>query len=226
MSARLGVSKFAAGPCMSLQDIQQQMVRFDDTLGNPAPSLSTDTINYNNVWHYDDGGNDVIAYYDKNSQTVIDILNIGTVGNAFTLIEVADQDTIEADSAADTLTLVTANGFLVITTNASSDTLTFSVVITAGDGITITGTTLSASGEIAIVTSEIDARTDTTGPSYTMGAGEVTLMVRDSPGVYTTVGGSTGVTCYNSTQAAVPADAIIQCKWIKGDLFVDVGDCS
>jgi hypothetical protein len=149
----------------------------------------------------------------------------GTVTEAFKTIAVSGQSDIVADSATDTLTIASANSFLVITTNAGTDTLTLTVVVTAGDGITISGTTLNASGEIAIVTTEIDARTDATGPDYTMGSGQVTLLVRDSPGVYTTTGGSTGVTVYNSTQMAVPVDRIVQCKWIKGDLFVDVDDC-
>jgi hypothetical protein len=159
-----------------------------------------------------------------NTRTNVTITS-GSSTNAFETIAVPGQDDIVADASDDTLTIQSANGFLVITTDAAGDELTLTVVITAGDGITISGTTFSASGEVAIVTDTITARTDVTGPSYTMGVGEVTLMVRSSAGVYTESGGTTGVTCYNTTQGAVAIGDIIQCNWIKGDLFVSVGDC-
>jgi hypothetical protein len=184
-------------------------------------SGSTINVDLTEVSGYNGASNQIL----KNSTGTIEWGAGSGGGNAFETIAVPGEDDIVADASDDTLTIESANSFLVITTNAGTDTLTLSVVVTAGDGITISGTTINASGEIAIVTSEIDARTDTTGPDYTMGSGQVTLLVRDSPGVYTTSGGSTGVTVYNSTQMAVPVDRIVQCKWIKGDLFVDVDDC-
>jgi hypothetical protein len=112
-----------------------------------------------------------------------------------------------------------AGGITVVTITDTNTTYS------GTDGVILTGTTFSASGEVALVTTAITGRSDTTGPDYTMGVGTVTLLARTSAGVYTETGGATGVTVYNSEQTAVPTGRIVQLKWIRGDLFVDTGDC-
>lgn len=77
--------------------------------------------------------------------------------NHFNTISSSGQDDIVADSKSDTLTISTTNG-ISITTNASTDTLTINGQ-TAGDGLNLSGTTLStdlkSNGGLVIETTEV-----------------------------------------------------------------------
>jgi hypothetical protein len=77
--------------------------------------------------------NGQILKYDTAQGLWINADESGGGGNAFGNIAVAGQDTIEADSATDTLTLV-AGANITITTNAATDTLTINAAGGAGGG--------------------------------------------------------------------------------------------
>ena len=55
----------------------------------------------------------------------------GTASDSFTIIAVAGQSNVVADSSTDTLTLVASTG-ISITTNASTDTITIASTVSAG----------------------------------------------------------------------------------------------
>ena len=67
---------------------------------------------------------------------------------SFTTVAVAGQNNVVADSVTDTLTLVAGQG-IVITTNAPTDTVTFTSVATTGN-ITIVDTTINTSNGNAV----------------------------------------------------------------------------
>ena len=79
----------------------------------------------------------------------ITITNSVTAPNTFGTIEVSGQSAVVADSTTDTLTLAAANSNVVITTNATTDTITFGLgtdIITGS--VTVTGA-LSAVGNVS-----------------------------------------------------------------------------
>ena len=79
----------------------------------------------------------------------ITITNSVTAPNTFGTIEVSGQSSVVADSTTDTLTLAAANSNVVITTNATTDTITFGLgsdIITSS--VTVTGN-LSAVGNVS-----------------------------------------------------------------------------
>jgi hypothetical protein len=89
---------------------------------------------------------------DSNAGTdTITITNTGVSQNTFSTVAVADQSSIEADSASDTLTFVAGAG-ITLTTDSSTDT------------ITITGT--ASTGNITFVANTIDS-TDSTAITIT-----------------------------------------------------------
>ena len=79
----------------------------------------------------------------------ITITNSVTAPNTFGTIEVSGQSAVVADSTTDTLTLAAANSNVVITTNATTDTITFGLgtdILTGS--VTVTGN-LSAVGNVS-----------------------------------------------------------------------------
>jgi hypothetical protein len=78
----------------------------------------------------------------------ITITNSVTAPNTFSTIEVSGQSAVVADSTTDTLTLAAANTNVVITTNASTDTVTFGLgtdIVTGS--VSVTGA-LTAIGNV------------------------------------------------------------------------------
>ena len=100
---------------------------------------------------------------DAASDTIT-ITNTVTAPNTFGAIAVATQTTVLADSTADTLTLAVAGG-MAITTDATTDTITFDSKQLDDDDVTLQGarliemngeslTLFDGSGDIAIFTSD------------------------------------------------------------------------
>ena len=88
----------------------------------------------------------IISTYDANDN--ITITNSVTAPNTFGTIEVSGQSAVVADSTTDTLTLAAANTNVVITTNATTDTVTFGLgtdIVTGS--VSVTGA-LTAIGNV------------------------------------------------------------------------------
>ena len=75
----------------------------------------------------------------------VTITNSATGANTFGTIEVSGQSAVVADSTTDTLTLAAANTNVVITTNATTDTVTF------GLGTDIVTSSVSVSGNLTAI---------------------------------------------------------------------------
>lgn len=103
------------------------------------------------------GGTDISTTIVGDTLTIDYTGSGGGGGNAFGNVAVSGETTVAADAIADTLTLVAGSG-IVITTDDTTDSVTFSVVAGAGTGVinsgntgalayyAATGTTLSQSG--------------------------------------------------------------------------------
>lgn len=92
-------------------------------------------------------GTGITITTDAGTDTVT-ITNSATGANAFGNVAVAGQTTVAADSTTDTLTLAAANTNVVITTNATTDTVTFGLgtdIVTGS--VSVTGA-LTAIGNV------------------------------------------------------------------------------
>ena len=93
-------------------------------------------------------GTGITLTTDDTTDTVT-ITNSVTAPNTFGTIEVSGQSSVVADSTTDTLTLAAANTNVVITTNATTDTITFGLgtdIVTGS--VTVTGN-LAAVGNLS-----------------------------------------------------------------------------
>ena len=97
------------------------------------PNLSS---NYSLILPSTDGDSNQVLQTDGSGNLSWD------TRNHFKTIAVSGESNIEADNKSDTLTLSTTNA-LSITTDASTDTITFNGA-QAGDGLDLSGTTLSS----------------------------------------------------------------------------------
>jgi hypothetical protein len=94
------------------------------------------------------------------------ITNSATGANAFGNVAVSGQTTVAADSTNDTLTLAAASSNIVLTTDASTDTVTIGLASTPSvDGIVLgTSGILSSSGSISLGTGDLSCdKVTTTG---------------------------------------------------------------
>jgi hypothetical protein len=94
------------------------------------------------------------------------ITNSATGANAFGNVAVSGQTTVAADSTNDTLTLAAASSNIVLTTDASTDTVTIGLASTPSvDGILLGSTgILSSSGSISLGTGDLSCdKVTTTG---------------------------------------------------------------
>lgn len=137
------------------------------------PNLSTD---YSLILPSTDGDSDQVLQTDGSGNLSWD------TRNHFKTISVSGQTNIEADSKSDILTLSSTNA-LSISTDASTDTITFNGA-QAGDGLDLTGTTLStdlkSNGGLVIESTEL---------AVDLGANNIT-------GNLSVVDGGTGQTTY------------------------------
>jgi len=91
------------------------------------------------------------------STDTLTITNSATGANAFGNVAVSGQSTVAADSTNDTLTLAAASSNIVLTTDASTDTVTIGLASTPSvDGI-IAGSTgfVSATGNLSLTTGDV-----------------------------------------------------------------------
>jgi hypothetical protein len=100
------------------------------------------------------------------STDTLTITNSATGANAFGNVAVSGQTTVAADSTNDTLTLAAASSNIVLTTDASTDTVTIGLASTPSvDGILLGSTgILSSSGSISLGTGDLSCdKVTTTG---------------------------------------------------------------
>jgi hypothetical protein len=104
-------------------------------IGSTTADSTTDTLNVV-------GGTDIATSIFGDTLT-IEYTGAGSGGsNAFSNIAVSGQTTVAADTTTDTLNLVAGSG-IVITTDETTDEVTFSVVAGAGTGVINSGNTNS-----------------------------------------------------------------------------------
>ena len=141
-------ANFSGNPVLTLPSDTGILI---STVNSDAPTTTTSSSDADFVL-IDDGGT-----MKKITPTNLGIGSGGGGGapNAFSKIDVSGQSQVEADNNADTLTLV-AGSNMTITTNASSDTITFAssggsgsagvTVQDEGSALSTTGTTLNFVG--------------------------------------------------------------------------------
>lgn len=136
-----------------------------------------------------------------NTRVDVDISGGGGGGNAFTTIAVATQDSVVADSSTDTLTLVAGDN-IVITTDASGDSITFAV----------TGLPLVAFKTIA-VSGQDDVVADSAEDTLTLVAGTgisiATNAGSDSITITATGGGGGSIEVQNEGSTIVASASIL-----------------
>ena len=188
-SERTKLSGIATGAEVNQNAFSNVAVTGQDTV---AADGKTDTLNLA-------AGTGITITTNATTDTVT-ITNSVTAPNTFGTIEVSGQSSVVADSTTDTLTLAAANTNVVITTNATTDTITFGLgadlvvgsVSTTGNLFAIgniTGTNLNitditATGDISadIVTLQtlnfVGGGTSTIGPDNSLTPDPPDLIIR------------------------------------------------
>jgi len=123
---------------------QKNRIRFHwDTLADLTAEVSP--VDYHGmIAHVHDTG----KLYYAHAGAWVPVAAESSLPNTFSTISVAGQSTIEADSTADTLTLV-AGSNITITTNAGTDTITINSTTSTGS-ITFVGTTIDSADSSTI----------------------------------------------------------------------------
>ena len=123
---------------------QKNRIRFHwDTLADLTAEVSP--VDYHGmVAHVHDTG----KLYYAHAGAWVPVAAESSLPNTFSTISVAGQSTVQADSTADTLTLV-AGSNITITTNASTDTITINSTTSTGS-ITFVGTTIDSADSSTI----------------------------------------------------------------------------
>jgi hypothetical protein len=153
----------------------------------------------------------------------ITITNSATGANAFGNVAVSGQTTVEADSTNDTLTLAAASSNIVLTTDASADTVTIGLASTPSvDGI-IVGSTgfVSATGNLSLTTGDVSC-VDITSSGTSNLATVVVSSSFTTTGISFTGGGTSTIGPDNSLPTD-PADLLIRSNG-NVDVVLDYDD--
>ncbi len=153
----------------------------------------------------------------------ITITNSATGANAFGNVAVSGQTTVEADSTNDTLTLAAASSNIVLTTDASTDTVTIGLASTPSvDGI-IVGSTgfVSATGNLSLTTGDVSC-VDITSSGTSNLATVVVSSSFTTTGINFTGGGTSTIGPDNSLPTD-PADLLIRSNG-NVDVVLDYDD--
>jgi len=153
----------------------------------------------------------------------ITITNSATGANAFGNVAVSGQTTVEADSTNDTLTLAAASSNIVLTTDASTDTVTIGLASTPSiDGLIVGSTGIvSASGNLSLTTGDVSCVDITSSGTSNLS----TVVVSSSfttTGISFTGGGTSTIGPDNSLPTD-PADLLIRSNG-NVDVVLDYDD--
>jgi hypothetical protein len=152
------------------------------------------------------------------------ITNSATGANAFGNVAVSGQTTVAADSTNDTLTLAAASSNIVLTTDASTDTVTIGLAsVPSVDGIVLgTSGILSASGDISIGTGDLSCAGITSSGTANLSTAIVSTVLRVSGNIDFTGGGTTTIGPDNSLPTD-PSDFLIRSNG-NVDVVLDYDD--
>ncbi|MFZ9903713.1 MAG: hypothetical protein ACO3FT_08680, partial [Ilumatobacteraceae bacterium] len=153
----------------------------------------------------------------------ITITNSATGANAFGNVAVSGQTTVEADSTNDTLTLAAASSNIVLTTDASTDTVTIGLASTPSiDGLVVGSTGIvSASGNLSLTTGDVSC-VDITSSGTSNLATVVVSSSFTTTGISFTGGGTSTIGPDNSLPTD-PADLLIRSNG-NVDVVLDYDD--
>ena len=152
------------------------------------------------------------------------ITNSATGANAFGNVAVSGQTTVAADSTNDTLTLAAASSNIVLTTDATTDTVTIGLAsVPSVDGILLgTSGILSSSGDISIGTGDLSCTGISSTGTANLSTAIVSTVLRVSGNIDFTGGGTTTIGPDN-TQATDPSDFLIRSNG-NVDIVLDYDD--
>jgi len=154
----------------------------------------------------------------------ITITNSATGANAFGNVAVSGQTTVAADSTNDTLTLAAASSNIVLTTDASTDTVTIGLAsIPSVDGIFLgTSGILSSSGDISIGTGDVSCANVTSSGTSNLSTVVVSTALTVSGNISFTGAGTTTLGPDN-TLPTDPSDFLIRSNG-NVDVVLDYDD--
>lgn len=137
----------------------------------------------------------------KGNGTAISAATAGTdyTALAFKTFAVSGQSDVVADSAADTLTLAAGTG-MVITTNAATDTITFTVSGGSATDITVGSTTVSSGTTTRILYDNAGVLGE-----YTITGSGTVVVMQTSPTLVTPILGVAAATSINKVAITAPA---------------------
>jgi len=144
-----------------------------DNLGNnsiTAAMISQNTVGISEL-NVSDGSNGQVLTTNGSGTLSFANPSSGTVTETFKTLSVSGQDDVVADGATDTLTLVGGSG-MTITTNASSDTITF---VSSASGIADDAVTTSKIADLNVTSAKLAANSVTAAKIATdaVGASEI-----------------------------------------------------
>lgn len=209
----------------------------EDGLGvETALKVGTDTVEVNSLKitttpTTSSSENTVMVYDDATNEVKVRELNTSAFQdvNSFSNVAVSGQNTVVADSGADTLTLVAGTG-MTITTNETTDTVTFATVAATS---TIEETFIARTNSDITLSSTfqnvIFPAANNVGASYHFGNTPQKLTRDSSEGAYIENTSGGGIVVHVETNAAIETTASNQDVYLKlqrynGTSWIDVGE--
>lgn len=203
-----------------------------------ALKVSTDTVEVNSLKitttpTVSSSENTVMVYDDATNEVKVRELNTSAFQdvNSFSNVAVSGQTTVVADSGTDTLTLVAGSG-MTITTNATTDTITFASTASGGSSTieeTFIGRTNSDQPLTSTYSNLLFPAANNVGGSYHFGNAPQKLTRDSSEGAYIENTSGGGIVLYVDCSVAVSTTSSNQDVYLKlqkwtGSDWIDVGE--
>lgn len=209
----------------------------EDGLGvETALKVSTDTVEVNSLKitttpTTSSSENTVMVYDDATNEVKVRELNTSAFQdvNSFSNISVSGQNTVVADSGADTLTLVAGTG-MTITTNETTDTVTFATVAaTSTIEETFIGRTSSDQPLTSTYSNILFPAANNVDGSYHFGNTPQKLTRDTTEGAYIENTSGGGIVVYVDCSVAVATTSSNQDVFLKlqkwtGSSWIDIGE--